>query len=374
MLYKNATVYLPDGGGVFKKTDIRTEGKIIADTGAFEGEGADCSGMVILPGFIDIHIHGCNGFDCTDGNPESAGRMSEFLASRGVTSFCPTTMTVDERLLADSFENISKTMGKENGAYIHGINMEGPFISPAKKGAQSEKYIKDPDIELFMRLNEICQVRLVDIAPERTGADEFIKEVKKICRISAAHTQASYEEAMRAFSLGVSHVTHLFNAMTQFGSREPGLVGAAFDNADDDFHCELICDLIHIAPATLRAAFKILGKDKTVVISDGTAAAGLGEGEYYLGGQKVIKTDAVRLQDGTLAGSSADLFGEFRNLISVGIPFDQIIASLTVNPASAIGADGITGSIEKGKNADFVILNGDMTEIIMTVVKGKRVF
>lgn len=372
MIFRNALVYLGRERG-FVKTDIKTNGEIIEAVGKTDESGEDCSGRVILPGFIDIHIHGCNGFDCTDGNPASAGEMSRYLASRGVTSFCPATMTVNEKLLRESFAYIAETRGKEEGAYIHGINMEGPFISPAKKGAQSEKDIRNPDIELFRELNGICPVSLADIAPEMPGADEFIEKAKEICTVSAAHTAIGYDEAVRAFDLGITHVTHLFNAMTQFGSREPGLVGAAFDYKKNEIMCELICDGIHISPATLRTAFSILG-GRAVVISDAMAASGLPDGEYSLGGQRVIKQGAARLPDGTLAGSSTDLFAEFRNLISFGVPIDDVLYALTLNPARSIGADDVTGSIAEGKNADFIIMDEGMERIIATIVKGKRVF
>lgn len=372
MVYKNALVYLGRDSG-FKQTDLKTNGEIIEAVGNFGGEGEDCTGKVILPGFIDIHIHGCNGYDCTDGNPQSAAKMSEYLASRGVTSFCPATMTVGKDQLRASFSFIAKTMGSEKGAYIHGINMEGPFISPNKKGAQSADNILNPDINFFRELNEICPVKLVDIAPEMPGAEDFTAEAGEICIVSAAHTEIGYDQAVNAFDKGISHVTHLFNAMTQFGSREPGLVGAAFDYKKNKVMCELICDGIHISPATLRTAFSILG-DRAVVISDSMSAAGLPDGEYSLGGQTVFKRGDARLSDGTLAGSVTDLFSEFRNLISFGIPSDDVINALTLNPAASIGADGYTGSVTVGKNADFIILNREMSEIEATIVKGRRVF
>ena len=372
MIFKNALAYLGRERG-FVKTDIKINDERIESVGNCTESGEDCEGKVILPGFIDIHIHGCNGADCTDGNPRSAGEMSRYLASRGVTSFCPATMTVDEMLLRDSFAFIRETMGNEEGAYIHGINMEGPFISQAKKGAQSEKNIRNPDIGLFRELNEICPVKLVDIAPEMPGADEFIEEAKDICTVSAAHTATGYEEAVKAFDKGITHVTHLFNAMTQFGSREPGLVGAAFDYKKNEIMCELICDGIHIAPASLRTAFSILG-NRAVVISDAMAASGLPNGVYSLGGQKVIKQGAARLPDGTLAGSATDLFSEFRKLISFGIPFDDILYALTLNPARSIGVDGITGSISEGKNADLIVLDEKMENIKAVIVKGRKVF
>ncbi len=370
MIIKNALVYGKDFNAEIN--DIIIEGEKITGVCKTNEDGIDFSDCVALPGFIDIHIHGCNMADATDGNPESAALMSKWLARNGITSFCPTTMTLSVDTLKKCFGYISDTMGKEEGAYIHGINMEGPFIAPQKKGAQAEEHILEPDFDIFSTLNSICSVKLVDIAPERNGADEFIKKAKEICTVSAAHTTADYSTAKKAIDMGISHATHLYNAMNGLGSREAGMVGAVLDS--DSVNAELICDGIHICPATLRITFKTLGEDRTIVISDAMMAAGLEDGEYTLGGQKVIKTNgAARLEDGTLAGSSTNLFDEFRNLISFGIPVKQAIKSVTINPARAIGADKITGSIEEGKNADILILSKDLLQIKAVFVKGKRI-
>ena len=309
--------------------------------------------------------------DATDGNPDSAAKMSKWLAQNGITSFCPTTMTLPVDTLKKCFGYIADTMGNEEGAYIHGINMEGPFIAPEKKGAQDAAHILKPSIEIFEELNSICPVKLVDIAPEQNGADEFINKAKNICTVSAAHTTANYEQGKKAIALGTTHATHLYNAMNGLTSREAGMVGAVLDS--EDVTAELICDGIHICPATLRITFKALGEDRTVAISDAMMAAGLDEGEYTLGGQRVIKTDAARLPDGTLAGSATNLFEEFQNLLSYGIPVKHAIKSVTINPAKAIGVDKITGSIECGKNADLIVLSKDFKEIKAVFIKGKKV-
>ncbi len=368
MIIKNAKVY----GAEFLPvhTDVEIENGIIKNIGITDADGMDFSGCVVLPGFIDIHIHGCNMADATDGNPDSAAKMSKWLVTRGVTSFCPTTMTLPVETLKKCFGYIADTVGKEEGAYIHGINMEGPFIAPEKKGAQDAAHILAPDYAVFDELNAICPVKLVDIAPEQNGADEFIEKAKKLCTVSAAHTTANYQQGKKAIDIGVSHATHLYNAMNGLTSREAGMVGAVLDS--DKVTAELICDGIHICPATLRITFKALGEDRTVVISDAMMAAGLDEGEYTLGGQRVIKTDAARLADGTLAGSATNLFEEFQNLLAFGIPVKQAIKSVTINPAKAIGADKITGSIEVGKNADILILSEDFKEIKAVFVKGKK--
>lgn len=368
MIIKNATVYNKNFEPV--KTDIGIENGIINSLEPTEKDGLDFSGCVVIPGLIDIHIHGCNLADATDGKPQSAANMSKWLVKNGITSFCPTTMTLPADTLRKCFAYIADTIGKEDGAYIHGINMEGPFIAPEKKGAQDGAHIVNPDFELFCELNNICPVKLVDIAPERDGAKEFTEKASGMCAVSAAHTTADYATAKEAFSWGVTHATHLYNAMSGLGSREPGMVGAVLDS--DNVFAELICDGIHISPATLRISFKSLGEDRTVVISDATMSAGLEEGEYMLGGQKIFKTDAARLADGTLAGSSTNLFEEFHNLLKFGIPLKQAIKSLTINPAKAIGVDEKTGSIDIGKNADLLILSEDLKEIKAVFVKGER--
>ncbi len=368
MIIKNAAVYTADFSPC--RTDIEIENGIIKNLGKTEAEGIDFSGCVVLPGFIDIHIHGCNMADATDGNADSAAKMSKWLVTKGITSFCPTTMTLPAGTLKKCFGYVADTMGKEEGAYIHGINMEGPFIAPEKKGAQDAAHILPPDSEIFCELNKICPVKLVDIAPEQNGAKEFIKKAREICTVSAAHTTANYAQGKEAIELGITHATHLYNAMNGLTSREAGMVGAVLDS--ENVTAELICDGIHICPATLRITFKALGEDRTVVISDAMMAAGLDEGEYTLGGQRVIKTDAARLPDGTLAGSATNLFDEFQNLLAFGIPVRQAIKSVTINPAKAIGADKITGSIEVGKNADLLVLSEDLKEIKAVFVKGKR--
>jgi len=299
--------------------------------------------------------------------------MSRCLVERGVTSFCPTSMTLSFEALQKIFANVQEQKDKVTGAYIHGINMEGPYIAMSKKGAQNGAYVRNPDKEEFRRLYDGCGgcVSIVDIAPECDGAEAFIKEVQPYCPVSTAHTAAGYDQAVQAIEWGVRHTTHLYNAMSGLTHRAPGVVGAVFDMARQyGVRGELICDGFHIHPAALRIAFHQLGEDGSVIVSDSMRAAGHVDGEYDLGGQTVyVKDGKALLADGTIAASTSNLYEELKNVISYGVPKKQAIKSATINPARAIRADGETGSIAVGKNADLLVLDDDMN-IKLVVVKG----
>ena len=371
MILKNAEILNENFD--FVKGDLAIENEKIAGINIqnTDGEFLDCTGLKILPGFIDIHIHGTGGADTCDAEAESIQKMSENLTRHGVTSFCPTTMTLSSEELEKIFSVVAGEKGKEAGAYIHGINMEGPYISLAKKGAQKAEHVRKPDIEEFKKLNSICNVSLVDIAPEEDENNAFSKEASEICTVAAAHTSADAKTAKLGFENGITHATHLFNAMTGISARVPGVAGAVFDS--DSVRAEIICDGFHVNPITLRMAFKILGEDRTIVISDSMKAADCPDGDYMLGGQTVYVRDGkALLEDGTIAASTSNLFDEFINLLSFGIDFTHAIKSCTINPAKAIGADKTTGSIEAGKYADLLIIDNDYN-IKNIFVKGKKI-
>ncbi len=371
MIFKNAEIL--NNEFIFEKGNLKIEnGKIVGIfDNADDNEVMDCTGLKILPGFIDIHIHGTNGADACDKDTLSIQKMSESLPRHGVTSFCPATMTLPEDELEEIFETIAEVRGCEKGAYIHGINMEGPYISLAKKGAQKAEYVRKPDINEFKKLNSICKISLVDIAPEEDCGNEFSKEASKICTVSVAHTSADASQAKSGFENGITHATHLFNAMTGISARVPGVAGAVFDSKN--VRAEIICDGFHVAPENLRMAFKLLGEDRTIVISDSMKAADCEDGEYMLGGQTVFVRDGkALLSDGTIAASTSNIFDEFKNLISYGIDFKHAIKSCSINPARAIGADSICGSIEKNKNADLILVDSEMN-IKHVFVKGKKI-
>ncbi|MCR5467448.1 MAG: N-acetylglucosamine-6-phosphate deacetylase, partial [Lachnospiraceae bacterium] len=267
--------------------------------------------------------------------------------------------------LTEIFKTANEVSEKSNSdplANIAGINMEGPFISVKKKGAQNEDYIKNPDINMFNELNESCgnMIKLVTLAPELDGSLDYIREVGDKVNISVGHSDANYDCAAYAFMAGANHVTHICNAMPPFNHRNPGIIGAACDN--DKVYAEVICDGIHIHPSMIRTLFKLFGKDRLVFISDSMEATGMPDGEYELGGQKVFKKgNLATLKDGTLAGSVTNLFDCMKNAVSFGIPLGAAVKCATVNPAKSIGAFPNIGSLEVGSRADILLLNPDFS-------------
>ena len=371
MVLKNATIYNDEFEP--QRADVRIVDGIIAEIGDnLTGEDErDLSGKIILPGFVDIHIHGCNRADMADARVESLQKISRYLAEHGVTSFCPATMTLPREQLALQFKAAADFMGQESAAYMHGVNMEGPFIALSQKGAQPAEYIRLPDMEEFKQLHSICKISLVDLAPEVEGAFDFAREAAHYCTVSQAHTDADFETAEAGYKNGFSHATHLFSAMPPIWHRAPGAVVAAFDSATST--AELICDGIHAKPCILRMACKLLGEDRSVVVSDAMCAAGCGDGEFELGGQKVfVQNGKATLANGNLAGSTTNMHREFLNLISFGIPFKQALKSCTINPAKVIGVDGVTGSLKQGKRADILIVDAYL-RIQTVLVKGRVV-
>ncbi|MFR5876070.1 MAG: N-acetylglucosamine-6-phosphate deacetylase [Eubacterium sp.] len=359
MILKNCTFF----NELFEKEfgDIKIEKGKISEIGYFSENGRDMSGKIILPGFIDIHIHGGNGGDCSDGTSESLDKVSTYLVKHGVTSFCPTTMTLPiDRLtkIADTIANF-----KSKGAKIAGINFEGPFIAMSKKGAQNGDYVIPGTCKDFNDLYDASggMMKIITIAPEAFESDEFIENAAHQCTVSIGHTAADSKECQRAIDFGARHITHLYNAMTAMTHREAGVAGTALDN--DNVTCELICDGEHICPAVLRNTFDILGEDRAVVISDSMRGAGLGNGEFELGGQTTYVKDGykvAKLADGTIAASITNVFDEFKNLLAFGIDVKAALKACTINPARVIKEDNQIGSIAVGKCADIIITDENL--------------
>lgn len=366
MIIKNGQVF--HSSGRFIPADVELAGDRIvkvAPAGTLHGEDElDAAGRYVTPGFVDIHIHGAAGSDFCDGMDGSdkyVRAMQKYLGSQGVTSFLGTTMAFSEEILDRIFDTARPIFGQEGyGAVLRGVNMEGPFFNKAKKGAQAEEYIIDPDWEMFQRLWERSghNIRLVDVAPELPGALEFAQKAGKLCTVSIAHTCATYEQAADGFANGFTHTTHLFNAMPAFTHRAPGVVGAASDFAE---HIEMICDGIHLNPAVVRAVFNMFGPDRVCIISDAMQACGMPNGEYSLGGQKVFMTDGLAtLADGTIAGSATCQAEGFRRAVKFGVPLESALKAATINPARAAGLDDEVGSIAVGKRADLLVLGADL--------------
>lgn len=361
MIFKNGSVFTDKG--VFESVDVQVQNGLIAKVGTnlnSDGEEViDLKGKKLLPGFIDIHSHGCGGADFCDGSEASFQKMADTYIKAGVTTVMTTSMTLPPETLSRLFKVYKNFADNQStqGSRLYGINMEGPFLSKEKKGAHVEEYIIPADIELFKKLNEESgnRVRLVDVAPEVPGNLDFIAEAKDICTVCVAHTNGNYQTTMDAYEKGATSTTHLYNAMTGLSHREPGVVGAAFDS---DAFVELICDGIHIHPAVIRTTFKVFGEDRICMISDSMCAAGMPEGVYELGGQTVyVKDGKAALENGTIAGSVVNSLIGVKRLMEFGIREEAALKAATINPAKAVKIDGLTGSITEGKWADLLIVD-----------------
>ena len=341
----------------FVTRDVCTEGELLSET-SVDGKTVDLSGCYVIPGLTDLHFHGARGHDFSDGDAEGLQIMADYELSRGVTQICPAGMTLLEEQLIKVCRNAAQhRRTSRHGALLCGVNLEGPFLSYAKKGAQNGDWLHAPDVAMLRRLEEASEglVKLVSVAPEEPGALEFIKEVADEVVVSIAHTTADYDTSSAALAAGARQVTHLFNAMPPFSHRAPGVVGAAFDS---ECKVELICDGVHIHPSVVRAVFQLFGARRVILISDTMRAAGMPDGDYTLGGQAVqVKGKYATLEDGTLAGSVTDLMSCMKTAASFGIPLEDAVLAAAVNPAQAIGIYSRVGSIEPGKLANLAVLD-----------------
>ena len=323
------------------------------------GEVYDASGCYVIPGLTDLHFHGCVGEDFSDATPDGLQKMADYELSRGVTQICPAGMTLlEEQLIKVCTVAADHRDANRPGAELVGINLEGPFLSYAKRGAQNPENLHKPDADMFMRLNEASGgvVRLVTVAPEEDGGIEFIRRVSPVCTVSIGHTEADYDTAMRAYEAGASHATHLFNGMPGLHHRKPGVIGAAFDSGAT---VELICDGLHIHPSAVRCAMQLF-EGRLALISDSLRCAGMPDGDYELGGLPIkLGGGVARLLDGTLAGSSINVGEAVRRAVKFGVPLERAIAAATSVPARAARlAD--CGELAPGKRADVVVLDADL--------------
>ena len=366
----NGSVFLPDGK--FSNADVVCTDRILevteqscngAQAEPAQGKDAeddqilDVSGKYVIPGLVDIHSHGAVNADASDGDTDGLRKMSRYYAQKGVTSWCPTTMTLSEEQLLAAMHAIRDFTS--DGANCVGVHLEGPFVSYEKRGAQNAAYLQKPNIEELKKLNDASggQVRMITIAPEEDENNAFIREASQICTVSLGHSVADYEQAKAAFEAGATHVTHMFNGMNGLHHRKPGIIGAAFDAGAT---VELICDGFHIDPSVIRMTAALFG-DKLNLISDSMRCAGMPEGEYSLGGQPVwMKAGKATLADGTLAGSSIHLMDAVRNVVRFGVPLEQAVRAATLTPAESIGMAQEIGCIRAGARADLLVLDKEL--------------
>lgn len=364
-LFTNGLIFI---NGKFKKNQILIADDTIEAVGNSisipEGtEVIDCTGKRIIPGLIDIHTHGCAGYDFSTASTEDMHEMFRWYGKKGITTVLPTTTTDSAENMHAAMLNLHQVHRQQHiekplESHMAGVHMEGPFFGTEKKGAQNEKYLLPIDENLFRELFLACGgfIRIVDIDPMLPGAFDFINRHRRDFVISLAHTTCDYETAKKASQAGITHITHLFNAMNSLHHREPGLIGALYDFG---FYADIICDGIHIHPAVLRMMFSAV-PEKLVLISDSISAAGLSDGKYKLGGSDIfVKDGCATLRDGTLAGSTTNIYDSMINLIHYGIPASVAITSATESAALSAGIAKRYGFIKKGRTADLVILDMD---------------
>ncbi|MFT9495609.1 N-acetylglucosamine-6-phosphate deacetylase [Anaerosolibacter sp.] len=372
---KNGRIILTDEiqDGKILLYDEKVLGIVEAVDPEEEIEWLDAGGNYVSPGFIDMHIHGVGGFDAMDEEEDAIDHISMGICERGVTGFLPATMTMAKERIHKALENIRCSMERRGrGARVLGAHMEGPFIHPERKGAHDEVYILKPDYSLIAEYLDV--IRVITLAPEQDEGHKFIHQMKAHPQVvlSIGHSNASFEEAMEAIKAGIRSATHLFNGMTGFHHRNPGVVGAILKS---DIFCEIIADNIHIHPGIYSILGKVKGTDRIILITDAMRAACLKCGTYDLGGQKVnVDDQAVRLADGTLAGSILTMNHAVRNFLeNTDCDLSEIIHMASLNPAKLLGIEDQKGSIAVGKDADIIIFNKDF-EVLTTIVEGQVCF
>lgn len=372
MIIRNAKVFT--GGCRFEERDLLIrDGRIVFGAVPMDGEEVlDARGSYALPGLVDIHFHGAVGHDFCDADEAGLQAIADFEASKGVLAICPATMTFSEEIL-NGIMDAAAVHKNERGADLVGINMEGPYISPRKVGAQNPKYVMGADAGMFRRLQARSGglIKLVDVAPEEPGNLDFIRACRDEVRISIAHTCTDYETAKEAFAAGASHMTHLYNAMPGITHRAPGPIIAALEEGAE---VELITDGVHIHPAMVRFTFRTFGDSHVILVADSMMACGLPDGQYSLGGQAVTVCGpraTLTEHPDTIAGSATCLYDCMRHaVLDMGVPLASAVRAASLNPARNIGIDADYGSLEPGRWGNVVLADGQLN-IQKVIRRGK---
>ena len=376
MFYKNARIFTSDFRfhmGAFEVKD-GLFGEILPEN--VPADAIDLNGATVIPGLVEVHSHGNSGADFSDGDYEGLKAMARFYAQCGATSFAPASMTLPYDILSKAFGNAKKLKEEapEGHSRIMGIQMEGPYFSYAKRGAQNPDYLMEPDFDGFKKLYDEADglLTIVDIAPELPGAAQFVEKASKLCTVSIAHTDCTYDHARAAVEAGVTHLTHLYNAMPGIHHRNPGVIPAGVEN--ENVQAEIICDGFHIHPASVRLAFTMF-KNRMILVSDSGRCTGQPEGyQFDLGGQMAELRGGVAKLVGTetIACSASDMWKCLKNTISWNVPEEEAVRAATYNPAKALGAHDKIGSIETGKYADFIITDANY-ETKRVFIGGKEI-
>ena len=376
--FKNAKVYV-EGKGVVT-TNLTFDKTIISTTELYD----NCEVIslpqdaIVLPGFIDQHIHGAGGYDAMDGTVDALSTIANTVAMEGTTLFLATTMTQSKENINNALSAVKEyiSLNKEDGAGLLGVHLEGPYISAKHKGAQPLEFIQKPSVELFDEYNKESgnNIKIVSLAPEEEGSMDLIRHLSEQGIVSSiGHSSCKYQDVVSALENGASNVTHTFNAQSPLHHREIGVVGSAL--LLDDLYAEVICDTIHVSVPALQLLVKSKPLNKLVLITDAMRAKGLSDGVSELGGQTVyVKNGEARLEDGTLAGSVLKMNLAIKNMVEkVGVPLTQAVDYATINSAKQLKIDSEVGSIKEGKYANFAVLNGNF-EVLYTIRNGKIIY
>ncbi len=365
-----------DGKFEFIDADILTEGQKISKIGSIDGCDIDASGMYVIPGFIDTHMHSSLGKNFVDYDDETYGVVAKFQAENGTTALVPALSAAPKKKLLDRIEYMVEASKRDDKglAKVYGFHLEGPFFSEKYKGAHLPENIRDTDPQEFMEYVKAGgeAFKIITLAPELPNADEVIKLAveNNIC-VSLGHTNATYEQVRHAVDIGASQGTHLFNAMSALTHRAPGTVGGLLCS---DARVEIIGDFFHVHGDVVKMVYDLKGKDKINIITDSEIGTGMPDGEYMVNGRKITVTDKkTYTEDGTIAGGTSVLLDCVRNLYSAGIPMEDICTMVSKNPAQTVGIYDKTGSLEEGKMADIVILDKDL-ELKHVVLRGELLF